>query len=269
MKEISGDKKQGVVKIFYYLFFNFCRGVLGYITWPPLVLGRFYPSQKPTTSDSPSRFYVDAFICEELPRLLPRATISVLDIGAGSGYVRDLLFKAGYGGEYTGIDIKRHRNFTEAHQAFQSKLLKISAENFTPSCFYDLIISVTALEHMENDKKIFLQSASWLKQQGVLLFVVPSFWALFTYLLHGYRQYNPKKIKKITAGKNTRIYGFGGIGTFLLHLLLITLPERLAFSFFRSRSWYPSMVSAGLSIDRYFPWPASMYAIVYLPSKNA
>ncbi len=267
MHELSGDIHLTWPQRIWYLPYNFCRGVAGLFARVPRK--RFIPRELPRSSDSFLRQYVDAFLREELPRHCPVGTIDILDIGCGTGYVRDILARAGYGGTYHGIDVVKEPAFdSNDNQAFVSTLELVPIEDARFSMTYDLVISNTSFEHIPDDMEAAQQAHRACKHGGVEVHVMPAFWSLFVYLWHGYRQYTPRRIKRVFAGSNYTLYPLGGCASFVCQFLFGTIPERLTGTIlFRKQSWYPACAQTCIKIDRFLPFCSMGYAIVVTHEK--
>jgi SAM-dependent methyltransferase len=217
------------------------------------------------TSDlaSPSRALTEAFLCKELPRLLPIGEVSVLDIGCGAGSLSLLLAELGYWGTYVGIDVVDAFDRKET-LGFNKQLIVIDAHRFDSEKKFDLIISVSALEHIPDDTRLIPKLTTFLTARGLQLHFVPSSWALFLYLWHGYRQYTMASLSKRFDTAKTETFSLGGLTSFLLHFSLITIWE----IFFRVnlRRKFPTMYSRlldlSLLVDRYLPIFSAFYAVV-------
>ena len=266
MKEISGDisatYRLSKGKILQYLFFNFFRGVAGYFTF---FRTKFWSPKKINYQhSSPGRQYLDAFLVEMFPVFYKQRQVSVLDIGCGSGYLRSVFVQAGYAGEYIGLDIQKDRHFDDnSNISFVSNFVQSRIEDFSSAEKFNMVISNTTLEHIKNDALAVKKSKELVKKGGVQIHIVPAFWSLFLYLLHGYRQYNPRRIKKLFEGQDYEVFRLGGLFSFLLHFFWITIPERLTASDkLRRGTAYPHAVSIAHKLDKYIPVCSFFYIIV-------
>lgn len=265
MKEISGDIKLNRKDQFMYLFWNFFRGIWGYRVY--LKTKFWHPKTLDLNTDSPGRQYLNSFLKQEFPKILPNKNISILDIGCGTGYVRSILETMGYGGEYLGVDVFREPKFIESSPSFSVSFVQSKIEDFATEKRFDLVISNTSFEHIPDDFKAAEQANKFSGENGIQIHIMPAFWSLPIYLLHGYRQYNPDRMKKLFPN-NTVIYRLGGVFTFLLYFFLITIPERLtAKMLFRKTSLYPKFLNFANSVDRMLPFMSTFY-IVVIDSKN-
>jgi SAM-dependent methyltransferase len=175
-----------------------------------------------------------------------------------------LFANAGFGGSYTGIDMEKHKSFEiKGHSNFNSAFIQTTIEGFETTDLFDLVISVTALEHIENDALVISKCQKMLKPGGAEIHVVPTLWALFLYLWHGYRQYNPRSIKRLFNGRNYHVYRIGGLFSFFLHLFFITIP---VFGFkkdnLRKLTLYPKLTQICNKLDTLLPICSSIYLIV-------
>ncbi|MCX7164737.1 MAG: class I SAM-dependent methyltransferase [Rhodocyclales bacterium] len=213
---------------------------------------------------SPSRSLTEAFLCRQLPALLPVGEIRVLDIGCGAGGLVRLLAELGYRGSYVGIDIQD--GFDRSEQpGFEKSFLAVDAHRYQPENKFDLVISVSALEHIPDDARLIRRLGEFLLPGGLQLHFVPSEWALPVYLWHGYRQYTVASLADRFETSRTVVFSLGGAASFFLHLFFITVWEILLRLSLRKR-WsglYTRLLDACLAIDRYLPVLGTFYAVVW------
>lgn len=263
MKELSGDVPLSFSEKIQYLAVNFFRGLYGRrffrsIHWVPEKVVDF-------SQDSLFRIYSNEFVKTLLPTLFDNKKISILDIGCGSGYIRAQFKENGFTGAYEGIDIKKHKDFdTYNVDGFSHTISLVPVEQFKSSQKYNLIFSFTALEHVSDDMTAIKNVSQYLAPQGVQVHIIPSFWSLFIYLFHGYRQYTESRIKKIFSGNTYTIYSIGGTGSFLVQLLWVTFPERIfkSWPLTRSKNSYQKAKKWALQVDKLIPFFAMQYAVV-------
>jgi len=129
---------------------------------------------------------------------------------------------------------------------------------------FDLIVSNSALEHIPDDGRLIARLQALLAPGGLQVHVVPSAWALFLYLWHGYRQYGRAAIAARFPGRSPLAYGLGGAASFLTHFMLVTVPEILFRRSLRTRlpGLYGAVLWAALRADRLVPIMPSGYAII-------
>ncbi len=213
-------------------------------------------------TDSPGRQYLNSFLKTELPKILPNKNISILDIGCGTGYIRRILEDLNYSGEYLGIDVSKEKKFSDESNKFKIDFIQKPIEDFETDKRFDLVISNTSFEHIEDDIKAGQQAKKYTKENGTQLHIVPAFWSLPIYLLHGYRQYNPERVQKVFPFEKD-IYRLGGFFTFVLYFFLITIPERLtAKMLFRKTSLYPKFLNLANKMDGLMPFMSTFYIII-------
>lgn len=263
MKEISGDTPLSPILRIKYLVRNLVVGVWGYRRG--FSTSFWGPSNLPEGRETLSRKYIDGFLTEQLPQLLPQRSIRVLDLGCGSGYVRELLYRQGYVVEYVGLDVYRHPRFDSyGEYASSSLLIQRPIEEADISGEFDLVISMESLEHMKNDTIAVGRGLTVCR--GVELYTLPSFWSLFLYLWHGYRQYAPAHLREL-FGANNGITGFrlGGAFSFFTHFLFSTVPSGLLgmnAEHIRSSSAYRRAERFAWRMDRFLPIMSSIYVVV-------
>ncbi len=267
--EINGDLRLGAADRVRYLAGNLMRNLRGAFA-PATIRYWRYPDSLLRAAAlgpaSPGRLLSEAFIRHELPKLVPPRPLEVLDIGCGSGRMAKLLAEAGYSGDYTGIDPAdrfRAQEWPEASR-FRLSFVQGDAHTVLPGSSFDLIVSLSALEHIPDDARLIRRLNGLLAPGGLQIHFVPSTWGLLVYLWHGYRQYGAAAIAERFDRENTTLYKLGGLGSFLVHWSLITMPEYLLRTSFRSK-WpraYDRLLRAGFSLDRAAPFMGSIYAIL-------
>ncbi len=266
--EINGDAPMSAFRRIRYVMRNMLRNIGGFAA--PVSMRQWaLPHQILTDHDirgtSPARILGEAFIIHELPKLTTPRHLRVLDIGCGSGRMSDLLAKAGYGGHYTGVDVQdRFDSAKWQGGAFTVDFVKGDAHELDLESGFDLIISNSALEHIPDDGKLIARLQALLAQHGLQVHLVPSTWALFLYLWHGYRQYGRGAIAARFTGPNTQVYKLGGAICFLTHFTFITVPEILLRISLRKKfpALYAALLYGALRMDCLLPFMPSGYAIV-------
>jgi SAM-dependent methyltransferase len=232
---------------------------------PTLVSAEYWhPNRLRDGKSSPSRKYLDQFLNSELPKIVPIKNINLLDVGCGSGYVRKILADTGFTGEYTGVDLCKHDDFESFDSdSFESNLIESKIEDLNLSKKFDFIVSITALEHIENDVRTVLKCGSLLEDEGTQMHIVPTSWSRVLYLRHGYRQYDLKRIGLLFRDRVSKIYKLGGLFSFLLHTIFITIP---VFIFktdrMRDLSFYPRLIEICNKLDRCLPVCPALYVII-------
>lgn len=260
--EISGDGGMTIAQRLHYLTFNLARN-LGRrsvaLSRRSCCMGRL--PRTPATA-SPGRVLTEAFLSHELPQLLLPGDIRVLEIGCGSGNLTKLLTEFGYRGSYVGVDVA-DRFDRSAQSGFRREFVRSDAHRFEPEGQFDLIISVSALEHIPDDRRLIQRLSGFVAPGGLQLHFLPSAWGLPVYLWHGYRQYSQAALgERFDAGRATA-YSLGGIASFLLHFTFITLGEMLAPLRLRQRlpRLYSRLLDGSLRLDCWLPACATMVAV--------
>jgi SAM-dependent methyltransferase len=260
--EISGDGTLTKRLKWIYLVRNLRRNLAG--GRHSLSAGqRFCANRLPGTSplSSPSRALTEAFLTTVLPALTPPRPIRVLEIGCGSGRLRDLLSRAGYSGVYVGVDIEDR--FTQRESPFTATFVRSDIHAFETRDRFDLVISVSALEHIRDDRTLVRRLDAFLVPGGLQVHFVPSGWGLFAYLWHGYRQYSLGSLMDRFDPARVRVTALGGLPSLLLHVAFITVGETLLPLRLRERLrvLYGRSLDLCLTMDRALPLCATMYAV--------
>lgn len=250
-----------------FLWGNLAANIGGALA--PLPLSRFRPSGKSKPMEatpSPMRLLVDAYLVEGLPALIgPARPISVLDIGGGSGYVRQALAEAGYSGEYVCVDAAADSEFAECETpAFRASQIVAPFESFDAGRTFDLVLSVTSLEHVKDVGATLTNAQRHRAPGGVELHVVPGGWSLPCYIWHGYRQFSRGRIRVAfgSRGEGYQVVALGGLGSLLLQFLGVTVPERWLRRRLRGRPLYARLTRWAARLDRWAPVAPLAYAVV-------
>jgi SAM-dependent methyltransferase len=265
--ELSGDVRLSASDRLRYLLQNAFRNIRTLGRGPRAE--RFAPSWDQCrpyfVGQSPGRLVTEFLIETELPKLFPPQPVAVLEIGCGSGSMASRLAKLGYSGDYTGVDVQdRFQREAPTGFPFVKEFSVIDAHAFVPSRQVDLLLSVSALEHIANDSELIARFPSFMRPNGLEFHVVPSGPSLAVYLLHGFRQYTPKKLSDRFGAGQVRIVRIGGIGSFLLHACSITIPENLlGFSLRKTMpGGYRSLIRFALRADQALPYFPTAYAVI-------
>ena len=260
--EISGDSQLTIAQRLRYLALNFARNLKpGNCQMQQLRFCMERLRRTPPTA-SPGRALTEAFLQHQLAKMLPSRKISVLEIGCGSGSLTKLLAEFGYSGSYVGVDVADRFDRTE-QPAFQREFVLADARFFEPNAKFDLIISVSALEHIPEDVPLIRRLAEFVAPGGLQMHFVPSGWGLLAYLWHGFRQYTRASLCERFDAQRTTLFAMGGAMSFLLHFLFITLGEMLLRLRLRQRlpRLYGRMLDWCLQLDRLIPACATMCAV--------
>jgi SAM-dependent methyltransferase len=264
--ELSGDVQLSFDDRLRYLWRNACRNASqlgrGPATRP------FHPdlqrARDAITGQSPGRLVTEQFLETELPKLLPAGRIEVLEIGCGRGALPHRLAKIGYSGRYTGVDVQDQ--FVRNHSGgfpIEVSFVQIDAHQFTPDRPVDLLFSHSTLEHIPRDGELIARFPAFLKAGGLDLHAVPSGASLVPYLWHGFRQYTPSSLV-VRFGPSIEIVRLGGLGSFVLHVIFITVPEIFFRCSLRKRlpGLYRALMTAALRLDRIVPIFPTAYAVI-------
>jgi len=260
--EINGDDRLSVPQRLSYLGVNFVRNLRqgnARLRRESFQAARL---QRTPTAASPSRALTEAFIYGRLPAMLPLGKVRVLEIGCGSGSLTRILAEIGYSGQYVGVDIDDRFDHT-VQPGFEKTFVHTDVNQFKPEGKFDLVISVSALEHIPNDHQITKRLAGFVGSGGLQLHFVPSGWALLVYLWHGYRQYTAFSLAERFDPQETSFFAMGGGASFLLHFLFITVGDLLLPLRLRQRlPWlYGRLLDGCLKLDRIVPVCATFYAV--------
>lgn len=262
--EICGDGPMAIADRIRYLGINLARNLRGIHSAPAAKSFCVSRTARTPRLVSPSRAMTEAFLFQRLRELMPKREIRVLDVGCGNGALARILAEIGFSGSYTGIDIQD--NFDRGDvPAFIKQFHAIDAHCFEPVEKFDVIISISALEHIPDDMSLIARLKSYVADDGVQLHFVPGAWALPTYLWHGYRQYTTTSITERFGPDRTTIFTLGGLISTLLHLAVITsweIPFRVSL-----RKAFPALyghlLDGSLAMDKMLPFCGNFHAVVW------
>ena len=264
--EICGDGQLTVAQRMLYLAMNLKRnfGLRSQAVPRESFCGN--RMHRTPSAASPSRTLTEAFFCERLPKMLPYGKIRVLEIGCGSGSLAFLLDEIGYSGTYVGVDVADSFDRT-TRCGFERSFVLTDANCYEANSKYDLVVSVSALEHIANDRLLIPKLRALVAPGGLQLHFIPSGWGLPVYLWHGYRQYTAPALAELFDPRQATFFAMGGLPSFIFHFLFITVGEILLKLKLRWRlpRLYARLRDRCLELDRFAPFCATMYA-VYQPN---
>ena len=166
-------------------------------------------------------------------------------------------------GKPTGIDIKDRFDREGAYALpLQAEFVEVDAHAFQPADRFDLMLSVSAHEHIPEDALLIARLPEFFKPGGLEIHVVPSGASLGLYLWHGFRQYTAASIEQ-KFGPTVEIVQLGGFASYLVHFGFVTMPDLLLRRSIRKSapSLYRRAVLMALRLDRWMPFFPCAYAI--------
>jgi SAM-dependent methyltransferase len=257
--EINGDDRLSRIDRLRYIV----RNIHAALTARDGRVQRFFgtPTSDPVRS-SPSRFATEQFYLGQLERL-PKRRTAVVEIGCGAGHMVRRLEAIDISGTYTGIDIDTRRFQATSTAAFDVHFVNTPIADFVPTEPIDLLLSFSALEHIPCDGVELARLQTCMSPGAIQIHAVPTRGAIFLYLWHGYRQYSVEALRQ-RFGSAAEIIKIGGMGSFLVHLGFITIPENLLRLSIRSKLplVYDKACRLGFRVDRYLRFGASAAVVV-------
>jgi SAM-dependent methyltransferase len=267
-RELNGDANLGLYDRLRYVGGNLRRNLRPRCA--PLAVLRWRAPDRlrrsgAVAASSPLRILSEAFIRDELPHHRAPGEVAVLDIGCGSGRLAALLSEAGYRGRYTGVDAAdRFAAHTLAGPAFRTTFVHGDAHEVRLDGPFDLVLSVSALEHIAEDERLLVRLDGMLSAGGLQVHIVPAPAALLLYLWHGFRQYSAAALADRFGARGARAFALGGAASWLVHFLWITLPETVLRARLRRAfpQAYTALLRLALRVDPYLPSCPLGYAVV-------
>lgn len=264
--ELSGDIRLSAADQVRYLLRNGCRNFAGLGQGPRSRAFRPDVARAGAIAagQSPGRLLTELFIEAELPQLSAPRELDVAEIGCGSGSMAYRLARLGFRGRYIGVDITdRFKRDHPNDFPFAVAYMLADAHTFAPPRAIDLMISVSALEHIPNDAALIRRMATLFNPGGLEVHVVPSGASLAVYLWHGFRQYTPTALAA-KFGPNIEIVRLGGLGSYVLHFAFITLPDLIVRRSLRKAApgLYRMLLLGALRLDALLPVFPTAYAVI-------
>lgn len=170
---------------------------------------------------------------------------NILDVGCGTGFILEALKTEDVSKcETWGIDISEI-----AVQVCQEKgLTKVTQgvleNNTLPEHYFDLIMFLDMIEHLDHDLPALLKAKHYLKPQGQILITVPAYqflWSAHDEIHHHKRRYTKKQIMKLLSQSGYEVVFLSYFNTFLFPLIAIArLTSNLLHRHHRSDAQLPS-----------------------------
>lgn len=235
---INGDLKQNKLSIFIYIFINFFQNIYYSFFIKKFNYIEFIPKKKKyyfKNNQSISRKLCGVFWRNLNWKIIfdHIGKFNICEIGAGDGnyFKSDISIKKKYLKKYQGYDVIKYENWKKIKRK-NFKFKKFNGYSFEKivSKENNIFLSQSCLEHVKYDLKFFNEikkKTNNTKKKTMLIHCLPSSFCLFTYLTHGYRQYNIENINKISEilGKNnTFVVKLGNWKLNFEHLKKTTLP---------------------------------------------
>ncbi len=290
LQQLCGDINLSIFDKIKYILLNYennklkqteidCR--IKFINYKPksISLESKLSCQAPVT---PPRFLCNEFWDDfDLSQLIKsNGPLRILEVGCGTGvYGLELQRKLGDNmALYRGVDIVRQSSWSNMPEKFEFHVDK--AENIAAYLAdIDLIVTQSAIEHFEYDITFFEHISDYTRNINKNIWqihLMPSEACLTTYLWHGYRQYNPHSLSKISLlfvdASEINVYRLGGFSTNALHRLFITIPNLLLRNDFRTYfpKWYCRALVKSVEKDmvRADNFSASFYSLVIKSDKG-
>ena len=186
---------------------------------------------------SPARIFCDVFWKSfpwEKIFTYKKDKLNFLEIGCGKGFYPTYLKKIldNRFNFFKGVDI----SYKKEWENFDTKYFNFYTDKSDNVHAYldnvDVIYTQSAIEHFENDLLFFVNIRKFIEEKNknlVQIHLFPSAECLSTYLWHGYRQYSPKNISKITNlfddKYNKILFKLGASESNDIHKKFITYPK--------------------------------------------
>lgn len=233
---INGDKKQNKITLFCYLILNLFQNLflsLSKKNFDYIRLKNKFKKFKFNNHHSISRKLCTLFWqnlnWSGIVNVIGKLDILELGTGNGNYFKKYISIKDIYIKKYRGYDVVKSKNWKKlSRKKFYFK--KFDGKTFEDifKNKFNLVISQSCLEHVRYDLKFFQDIKRLSNKRKILLIhCLPSPFCLFTYLAHGFRQYNIQNLNKISSiigSSNLSVVKLGNLNLNLEHLKKTTLP---------------------------------------------
>lgn len=164
------------------------------------------------------------------------AELHLLDTGCGSGSYGDYLDVCSNNDvrRYVGLDVYEHPSWntsTSPNRMFH----RFNGRSITSHVPLEtnFFISQSAIEHFRNDRRYFQDIKNFIESKErpiIQVHLFPSVACMKLYGRHGYRQYTPRTVSRITRlfpKAQCALFGLGGSACNRVHYDFITSPRRI------------------------------------------
>ena len=157
---------------------------------------------------------------------------SILDVGAGDGFMSKGLFGNVKGARIDGIDTFLPDDRIDELNASDGSFTFYNKYEDLPARAYDIILMLDILEHEKNDAELLSSIKSRIKDGGWAIITVPAFQRLFSAhdrFLNHFRRYSLPELRSLSHGAGLEVFESGYLFASLLaprffSLLLQKLP---------------------------------------------
>lgn len=150
-----------------------------------------------------------------------RKGVRLLDVGCGTGIMLKKLIKYG---EVFGVDISKFAIEFCKKRTLKKIFLSSATDLQFPDNYFDLVLVLDILEHLEDDLECLEEVKRVLKTDGVLILSVPAFPFLFSYhdiVLGHKRRYEKKELSKKISSLGFKIYKLTFTNFFIFPIVFI------------------------------------------------
>ena len=235
---INGDIRHNKLSILIYIIINLLQNIYYSLFFKKFKFINFNPKNKKynfNDQQSISRKLCGVFWSnidwKKITLHIGKLNINEIGCGDGQYFKKEISIKNKFIQKYNGFDVKSFKNWKKyKNKKFVFRKFNGYSFNKVISKNNNLFISQSCLEHVKDDLSFFHEikkKANQTKKKIILMHCIPNSFCLFSYLTHGFRQYNIQnlnKIAKIFGNKKLFVVKLGNFYLNIEHLKKTTFP---------------------------------------------
>lgn len=202
----------------------------------------------------------------------------MLELGCGDGSksrVAELEPKKTIKVHYIGVDLSvKDMRFSKNVNAVLLQNDAVSFMNSHKGEKFNLVMSHSLLEHTNDDIELVRKSIEMIREEGVIIHVVPGSAALFAYPLHGIRHYTTNLLKSLIVSEKSKdllfvCYASGGWLQSISWGLLRGFPSLLKSNLdFSNSKFGKRILRMSISVDNLLPSKAGIFYALVIKSNS-
>lgn len=150
---------------------------------------------------------------------------NILDVGCGTGFILESLKNVNTSKfETWGIDISEIAVEVCHEKGLANVAQGLLEANDLPTDYFDLVMFLDIIEHLDQDSSALVNAKHYLKNQGKILITVPAYqflWSAHDEIHHHKRRYTKQKLTELLQQAGYEVIFSSYFNTFLFPLIAI------------------------------------------------